>query len=68
MNSNQDRLNEAGRQQWNRKAAFWDSLHGAEGNNFHRHLISPAVERLLALTHLPQANANQRSSIELSLK
>jgi 2-polyprenyl-3-methyl-5-hydroxy-6-metoxy-1,4-benzoquinol methylase len=44
-----NQLNEAGRQQWNRKAAFWDALHGAEGNDFHRHLISPAVERLLAL-------------------
>lgn len=33
---------------WNRNAAFWDDFFG-EGNNFHRYLISPAVEKLLAL-------------------
>ncbi|MCB0155959.1 MAG: hypothetical protein KDF65_14280, partial [Anaerolineae bacterium] len=39
LKSNQQQLNEAGRQQWNRKAAFWDALPGAEGNDFHRYLI-----------------------------
>jgi 2-polyprenyl-3-methyl-5-hydroxy-6-metoxy-1,4-benzoquinol methylase len=34
---------------WNEKAAFWDELHGDEGNRFHRELVGPAVERLLAL-------------------
>ncbi|MBV9280807.1 MAG: class I SAM-dependent methyltransferase [Chloroflexi bacterium] len=33
---------------WNRKAAHWDEYMG-EGNDWHRKLISPAVERLLAL-------------------
>lgn len=49
MNPNRQKLNEEGRNQWNQKAAFWDSLHGDEGNSFHRHLVSPAVERLLDL-------------------
>lgn len=42
-------LNEEGRELWNQKAAFWDDLHGEAGNRFHRELVSPAVERLLAL-------------------
>jgi 2-polyprenyl-3-methyl-5-hydroxy-6-metoxy-1,4-benzoquinol methylase len=42
-------LNEEGRELWNRKAAFWDALHGDEGNDFHRRLVAPAVERLLVL-------------------
>jgi 2-polyprenyl-3-methyl-5-hydroxy-6-metoxy-1,4-benzoquinol methylase len=42
-------LNEEGRRQWEQKAAFWDALHGDEGNRFHRQLVAPAVERLLAL-------------------
>lgn len=49
MNPNQLKLNDEGRDLWNQKAAFWDSLHGDEGNPFHRHLVSPAVERLLGL-------------------
>jgi 2-polyprenyl-3-methyl-5-hydroxy-6-metoxy-1,4-benzoquinol methylase len=42
-------LNEEGRALWEQKAAFWDELHGDEGNQFHRSLVAPAVERLLAL-------------------
>ena len=42
-------LNDEGRELWNRKAEFWDALHGDEGNRFHRTLVSPAVEKLLAL-------------------
>jgi 2-polyprenyl-3-methyl-5-hydroxy-6-metoxy-1,4-benzoquinol methylase len=42
-------LNEGGRELWDQKAAFWDALHGDEGNAFHRQLVTPAVERLLAL-------------------
>jgi len=42
-------LNEEGRSLWDQKAAFWDALHGDEGNRFHLTLISPAVERLLEL-------------------
>jgi hypothetical protein len=49
LNQNQRRLNEEGQNQWNEKASFWDALHGADGNDFHRHLVSPAVERLLDL-------------------
>lgn len=40
-------LNAEGRQLWDAKAAFWDSLHGDDGNVFHRTLIAPSVERLL---------------------
>jgi 2-polyprenyl-3-methyl-5-hydroxy-6-metoxy-1,4-benzoquinol methylase len=43
-------MNEEGRELWNRKAAFWDELQGSEGAKFHRHMISPVVERLLTLT------------------
>ena len=39
-------LNEATRDLWDQKAAFWDERMG-EGNDFHRLLVSPAVERLL---------------------
>ena len=42
-------MNEEGRALWEQKAAFWDELHGDEGNQFHRSLVAPAVERLLAL-------------------
>jgi 2-polyprenyl-3-methyl-5-hydroxy-6-metoxy-1,4-benzoquinol methylase len=42
-------LNDEGRELWNQKAEFWDNLHGEEGNRFHRTLVSPSVERLLAL-------------------
>jgi 2-polyprenyl-3-methyl-5-hydroxy-6-metoxy-1,4-benzoquinol methylase len=42
-------LNEGGLELWDQKAAFWDALHGNEGNRFHRRLVAPAVERLLAL-------------------
>ncbi|MCY4018618.1 MAG: class I SAM-dependent methyltransferase [Chloroflexi bacterium] len=44
-----NRLNEEGRQLWNRKARFWDELHGDRGNLFHRRLIEPSVLQLLAL-------------------
>lgn len=49
MTENQQSLNEEGRQLWDKKAAFWDELHGDEGNLFHRRLVGPAVERLSAL-------------------
>ena len=42
-------LNEEGRELWNRKARFWDELHGDRGNLFHRRLIEPSVLHLLAL-------------------
>lgn len=42
-------LNEEGRSLWDQKAAFWDALHGDQGNLFHRRMVGPAVERLLAL-------------------
>ncbi len=42
-------LNEAGRELWNRKARFWDELHGDAGNLFHRRLVEPSILQLLAL-------------------
>lgn len=42
-------LNKEGRELWNRKARFWDELHGDEGNLFHRRLVEPSVLQLLAL-------------------
>jgi ubiquinone/menaquinone biosynthesis C-methylase UbiE len=42
-------LNEEGRAIWDAKAAFWDELHGGEGNRFHRCFVGPSVEYLLAL-------------------
>jgi 2-polyprenyl-3-methyl-5-hydroxy-6-metoxy-1,4-benzoquinol methylase len=49
MDEQTSALNDEGRQLWDLKAEFWDNLHGDEGNQFHRKLIGPAVERLLAL-------------------
>lgn len=43
------RQNEEGRELWNRKAQFWDALHGDRGNSFHRRLIEPSVLQLLEL-------------------
>jgi 2-polyprenyl-3-methyl-5-hydroxy-6-metoxy-1,4-benzoquinol methylase len=50
MDDQAKRLNEEGRALWDEKAAFWDQLHGEEGNRFHRELIAPALERLLTLS------------------
>ena len=44
---NKQSLNEEGKSLWNKKAVFWDQLHGEEGNQFHRELVSPAVEVLV---------------------
>ena len=49
MDENKQCLNEEGRQLWDRKADFWDALHGEYGNLFHRQLIAPVVERLLEI-------------------
>ena len=46
---NAKKLNVEGREIWNRKASFWDSLHGEAGNDFHRRLIEPGVLQLLDL-------------------
>jgi 2-polyprenyl-3-methyl-5-hydroxy-6-metoxy-1,4-benzoquinol methylase len=43
-----DELNQAVRDTWNQNAAFWDERMG-EGNSFHKTLIEPTQERLLAL-------------------
>ena len=43
------KLNDEGRELWNRKAKFWDALHGDHGNDFHRRLVEPSVLQLLAL-------------------
>ena len=37
------------REIWDRKAQFWDALHGDAGNLFHRRLIEPSVLQLLDL-------------------
>jgi 2-polyprenyl-3-methyl-5-hydroxy-6-metoxy-1,4-benzoquinol methylase len=42
-------LNEESRAIWDQNAAFWDDYMGDAGNAFHRELIAPAAERLLAL-------------------
>ncbi len=42
-------LNDEGRELWNNKAAFWDDMHGDDGNSFHQTLIGPSVEELLDL-------------------
>lgn len=42
-------LNDEGRDLWNKKAQFWDELHGEHGNIFHRRLIEPSVLQLLDL-------------------
>lgn len=47
--ADQRALNEEGRALWDQKSEFWDNLHGDRGNRFHRELVGPAVERLLAL-------------------
>lgn len=39
--------NAHGRELWNRKAKFWDDLHGDQGNQFHRRLVEPSVLQLL---------------------
>lgn len=49
MDERSQRLNEEGRALWDQKAEFWDEMQGDQGNRFHRELISPAVERLLAI-------------------
>src|SRR5687768_7576945 len=41
-------LNDEVREIWTQNADHWDSRMG-EGNSFHRHLVGPSVERLLAL-------------------
>jgi 2-polyprenyl-3-methyl-5-hydroxy-6-metoxy-1,4-benzoquinol methylase len=35
---------------WDTNAVFWDGHMGAEGNVFHRELVAPTAERLLALS------------------
>lgn len=48
MTSDHVDLNEATREAWKQNAAFWDD-NMAEGNDFHRLLVAPSVERLLDL-------------------
>lgn len=43
-------LNQEARTLWDQKASFWDGQFG-EGNAFHKTLIEPAVDRLLAIQH-----------------
>src|SRR5215207_5264091 len=34
---------------WTENAGFWDDYMGEEGNDFHRQIVIPSVERLLSL-------------------
>lgn len=43
-----DNLNQEAQRLWDQKAAFWDERYG-EGNEFHKTLIEPSVERLLEI-------------------
>jgi SAM-dependent methyltransferase len=47
---NLDTLRAEGRAVWEGNAAFWDDYMGEAGNDFHRELVAPAAERLLALS------------------
>jgi len=44
-----EKFNDEGRELWDRKAAFWDELHGDRGNQFHQRLVEPSVFQLLQL-------------------
>lgn len=46
--SDSTRLNQEVRELWDQKATFWSERYG-EGNEFHKTLIEPSVERLLQL-------------------
>lgn len=46
---NLDALNREAVQRWEQNAAFWDERFGDAGNDFHRTLVGPSAERLLAL-------------------
>lgn len=42
-------LNNQTREAWNATAQAWDERMGDEGNDFHRYLVRPAIEKLLEL-------------------
>jgi 2-polyprenyl-3-methyl-5-hydroxy-6-metoxy-1,4-benzoquinol methylase len=42
-------LNDEARRIWEAKAAFWDGLMGDAGNEFHRSVVGPPAEALLAV-------------------
>ncbi|MEL6457765.1 MAG: class I SAM-dependent methyltransferase [Cyanobacteria bacterium J06621_15] len=42
-------LNNQTREAWNATAQVWDERMGDEGNDFHRYLVRPSIERLLHL-------------------
>ena len=42
-------LNNQTREAWNATAQVWDEKMGDEGNDFHRYLVRPAIEKLLEL-------------------
>jgi SAM-dependent methyltransferase len=47
--SDLDALTAESRAIWNQNAAYWDDYMGPEGNAFHRLLVAPAAEHLLAI-------------------
>ena len=42
-------LNNETREAWNTSAKIWDEKMGDEGNDFHKYLVRPSIERLLQL-------------------
>ncbi len=44
-----DSLNNQTREAWNATAQIWDERMGDEGNDFHKYLVRPAIEKLLQL-------------------
>ena len=42
-------LNNQTREAWNATAQIWDEKMGDDGNDFHRYLVRPAIEKLLQL-------------------
>lgn len=49
MTDNTNSLNNQTREAWNATAQVWDEKMGDEGNDFHRYLVRPAIEKLLQL-------------------
>ncbi len=49
MTDTPEHMTRAARARWDEKAAFWDQLHGQEGNGYHNTIVEPTVARLLEL-------------------
>ena len=60
MDEHEWALNEEGRELWDRKAAFWDELHGEEGNNFHQWYSLWQIPPVLAGRLRPKSERHKR--------